>query len=45
MNGTRRRSVNYLRRTFEWGGFPGWARDTNPPRDLIAKLTEGLLSL
>lgn len=37
--------VDYLRRVFEWGGFPGWERDANPPRDLIARLTEGLLSL
>ncbi len=37
--------VNYLRKAFEWGGFPGWERDPNPPRDVIAQLTEGLLPL
>jgi hypothetical protein len=37
--------VNYLRKAFEWAGFPGWERDPNPPRDLISKLTEGLLAL
>jgi hypothetical protein len=35
--------VNYLRKAFEWGGFPGWQRDKKPPREAIAKLTEGLL--
>jgi len=34
--------VNYLRKAFEWGGFPGWERDPNPPRAAIAELTEGL---
>jgi len=37
--------VNYLRKAFEWAGFPGWERDPNPPRELIAKLTDGLLPL
>lgn len=37
--------VNYLRQAFEWGGFPGWERDPNPPREAIAKLTEGMLPL
>ena len=37
--------VNYLRKAFEWGGFPGWQRDKKPPRAAIAKLTEGLLLL
>jgi hypothetical protein len=37
--------VNYLRKAFEWAGFPGWERDPNPPRDLISKLTEGLQAL
>ena len=36
--------VNYLRTAFEWGGFPGWGRDRNAPRDAIAKLTQGLLA-
>jgi hypothetical protein len=37
--------VNYLRKAFEWAGFPGWERDPNPPREMISKLTEGLLPL
>jgi hypothetical protein len=37
--------VNYLRKAFEWGGFPGWERDKTPPLEAIAKLTEGLLPL
>jgi hypothetical protein len=37
--------VNYLRKAFEWGGFPGWERDPNPPRAAIAELTEGLLPI
>jgi hypothetical protein len=37
--------VGYLRRAFEWGGFPGWERDPSPPRDIIAELTEGLLPI
>ena len=37
--------VNYLRVTFQWGGFPGWERSKNPPRKEIAELTEGLLPL
>jgi len=44
--------VGYLRRCFEWGGFPGffWLSKTDwpfpvgtPPMNLIASLTEGLL--
>jgi hypothetical protein len=27
------------------GGFPGWERDANPPREAITKLTEGLLPI
>ena len=37
--------VEYLRRAFQWAGFPGWERDRNPPRKLILKLTEGLLPI
>jgi hypothetical protein len=37
--------VNYLRKAFEWAGFPGWERDPNPPREMISRLTEGLLAL
>jgi hypothetical protein len=34
--------VEYLRRVFAWGGFPGWERHPNPPMDLIRELTRGL---
>jgi hypothetical protein len=48
-SGSQRRGaptlVNYLRNAFAWGGFPGWKRNSNPPREAIAKLTEGLLPL
>jgi len=37
--------VEYLRRAFQWAGFPGWERDPNPPRELISELTEGLLPI
>ncbi len=37
--------VNYLRKTFAWGGFPGWEEAHDPPRELIAQLSEGLVSL
>ena len=37
--------VSYLRRAFQWGGFPGWARAENPPAELIARVTEGLLPI
>jgi hypothetical protein len=37
--------VNYLRVTFQWGGFPGWERAKNPPRQALAELSEGLLPL
>lgn len=37
--------VNYLRITFQWGGFPGWQRSRNPPREIIAELTDGLLPI
>jgi hypothetical protein len=35
--------VNYLRKVFSWGGFPGWEQARNPPRELIAELSDGLL--
>jgi len=34
--------VEYLRRVFAWGGFPGWERHPNPPMDMIRELTDGL---
>jgi hypothetical protein len=37
--------VKYLRKAFEWGGFPGWERDRKPPKEAIAKLTQGFLPL
>lgn len=37
--------VHYLRKAFEWGGFPGWEREVSAPRDAIAQLTDGLLSI
>ncbi len=37
--------VAYLRTAFAWGGFPGLREATNPPRDLLAQLCEGLLPL
>jgi hypothetical protein len=37
--------VNYLRKTFEWGGFPGWERDKKAPLETIAKLKEGFLPI
>jgi hypothetical protein len=37
--------VNYLRKVFQWGGFPGWERSKNPPHKEIAELTAGLLPL
>jgi len=37
--------VNYLRITFQWGGFPGWERSRNAPREELKELSEGLLPL
>ncbi len=37
--------VEYLRRVFRWGGFPGWERHPHPPIELIRELSEGLLPL
>ena len=37
--------VEYLRRVFRWGGFPGWERDPHPPIELIRELSTGLLAL
>jgi hypothetical protein len=34
--------VEYLRRVFAWGGFPGWERHSNPPMGLIRELTHRL---
>ena len=37
--------VEYLRRVFAWGGFPGWERHPKPPRELIRELTRDLLPI
>jgi hypothetical protein len=37
--------VSYLRTVFAWGGFPGLRDTLNPPHDLLASLTAGLLPL
>lgn len=44
-DGRKTTFVNYLRVTFQWGGFPGWERSKNPPRKEIAELSQGLLPL
>jgi hypothetical protein len=37
--------VGYLRKVFDWGGFPGWERAAAPPREAIAQLTRDLLPI
>ena len=37
--------VDYLRLSFECGGFAGWAHSKDPPRQEIAFLTQGLLPI
>jgi hypothetical protein len=37
--------VDYLRTSFEWGGFPGYADRSLPAPRLLASLREGLLAL
>jgi len=37
--------VDYLRHAFQWGGFPGWAGQPNPPEAELKVLTEGLLPI
>ena len=37
--------VNYLRLCFRWGGFPGLERYTDPPIEVVASLTRGLLPI
>jgi hypothetical protein len=36
--------VNYLRRAFEWGGFPGLLRPGRRPKEIEA-LSRGLLKI
>jgi len=37
--------VEYLRLSFQWGGFPGWEKYENRPEKELAFLREGLLPL
>jgi hypothetical protein len=37
--------VGYLRKNFQWGGFPGWERYPNRPEKELAFLREGLLPI
>jgi len=37
--------VAYLRRAFQWGGFPGWADHDNRPEQDLARLRDGLLPI
>jgi len=37
--------VEYLRLSFQWGGFPGWEKYANRPEKELAFLREGLLPL
>jgi hypothetical protein len=44
-DGAGRSFVNYLRHAFACGGFPGWHKKKNAPREILAKLAEGLLPI
>jgi hypothetical protein len=37
--------VDYLRKSFRWGGFPGWEGAANPPEAELRLLSEGLLPI
>jgi hypothetical protein len=37
--------VGYLRKNFEWGGFPGWARYSERPEKELTFLCEGLIPI
>jgi len=37
--------VEYLRWSFQWGGFPGWEKQTNRPEKELAFLRDGLLPI
>jgi hypothetical protein len=37
--------VDYLRQAFRWGGFPGFARYSDYPKDTISFLASGLLPI
>ncbi len=37
--------VEYLRHSFQWGGFPGWEKYQNRPEEELTLLREGLLPI
>jgi hypothetical protein len=37
--------VDYLRRSFRWGGFPGWEHHEKRPEAVLAQLAEDLLPI
>lgn len=37
--------VEYLRKSFQWGGFIGLAKSANPPKEELAFLTKDLLPI
>ncbi|MGA2597681.1 MAG: hypothetical protein ABSH09_11920 [Bryobacteraceae bacterium] len=37
--------VGYIRKNFQWGGFPGWERYPNRPEKELQFLREGLLPI
>jgi hypothetical protein len=37
--------VGYIRKNFEWGGFPGWERYADRPEKELQFLSEGLLPI
>jgi hypothetical protein len=37
--------VEYLRWSFQWGGFPGWEKQKDRPEKELALLREGLLPI
>lgn len=37
--------VRYLRRSFEWGGFPGWRHQETRPDKLLQHLRADLLPI
>jgi hypothetical protein len=43
--GARLPFVDYLRRVFRWGGFPGWADQDRRPSGQLLTLTDNLSPL
>ena len=37
--------VGYVRKNFEWGGFPGWERYSDRPEEELTLLRKGLLAI